>query len=111
MSRRGLTLFEVMIVLAILTLVGCIAFWAVGRADGQASNAREQALQYAKDLGLADHVQGASCADKDTDGDGYVSCSISLKEGDRTRIQAIECATKWSRNEGCRVPKALVRTN
>lgn len=66
--------------------------------------AESGARQYAKDLGLK--LKGISCARVDTDGDGYVSCSLSIEDPNGgSHIEAVECAASFSMNSGCRVPK------
>lgn len=52
----------------------------------------------------------ADCASIDSDGDGYVSCTIVITEeqGQKT-IEALECAGSFTINSGCRVPKAVIR--
>lgn len=56
---------------------------------------------------LTEYVQGTSltartCLNLDTDGNKYISCDVMTKEGD---LKTVECAAKWTFNEGCREPK------
>lgn len=65
--------------------------------------AEVQARQWASEMGI--EVKGVKCVGMDTDGDGYVSCSVN----DGTQIHMIECTGAWTLNDGCRMPKATVR--
>lgn len=48
-------------------------------------------------------VQGVTCMDMDSDGDGYVSCTVAL-EGGAAPI-AVECASAYSIKSGCRMQR------
>lgn len=55
------------------------------------------------------------CVDQDTDGDGYVSCTVSERRavGD-VKLHPIECAAVrqgCNANSGCRLPKNRVLTD
>jgi hypothetical protein len=51
-----------------------------------------------------------NCADRDTDHDGYVSCPMVITDpSGASHIEAMECAGSFTTNNGCRVPKAVVR--
>lgn len=56
---------------------------------------------------LSYKVKGVSCADRDNDSDGYVSCTATV-EG-YTEPLAIECKSKWSIGDGCRMQKLSVQ--
>lgn len=103
-KNRGFTLIELMIVVAIigivLVLVGWFAFRGCTSNEGTAD---EEARKYATQLGL--EVKGVSCTNQDTDHDGYVSCSISHIENGKLSIMPVECATKFSMNNGCKAQK------
>lgn len=71
-------------------------------ADQEA--AEEAARTWASDLGI--ELKGVSCAKMDSDGDGYVSCTV--RDG-REQIHQIECTGLVTINSGCRQPK--FRTN
>ena len=59
-----------------------------------------------------DMKASANCVRQDTDGDGYVSCTVVVfkKGGDPMPPVQVECAGSLTLNAGCRVPKAVVRT-
>ena len=111
-NRSGLTIIELLVGLAIVLVVGGALFWACHGATDVNADAVQQAHEYATGLGL--DVKGTQCAKWDSDGDGYVSCTLALVEPDGAiQPMAIECAagfntTGWM-NDGCRVPKAVVR--
>lgn len=67
--------------------------------------AEDEAREWAAEVNL--DVDAVSCREKDTDGDGYVSCTIKTKDG---QLLERECAGARSagnviRNSGCRDPK------
>lgn len=100
--RSGFTLIELMIVVAIVSIVGFIVlgqvFWAP--SQGQIESV---AKHHAQQMGW--NVEGLSCVKYDTDGDGYHSCTINTGVSER----AILCA--WSRtdwgNRGCKTAPLL----
>lgn len=67
--------------------------------------AEKEARKYAEELSI--HVQGVTCAGLDSDGDGYVSCTISTAEG---KLIGVECAGAMTINSGCRIPKLRAGT-
>jgi hypothetical protein len=53
-------------------------------------------------------VNGVVCVNRDTDGDGYVSCDVSVtfaEEGRQTL--SLECAAPLSLNDGCKKKQVL----
>lgn len=86
------------------TLAGC-----PNMTGAHKDAAEKEAREWAAELGL--DVKNVSCVAKDTDGDGYVSCTLVM--GDGTTTKAVECAGARStdnmiRNSGCREPKLAV---
>lgn len=85
---------------ALFTLAGC-----PNMTGGHKSVAEEEAKMWAADLNL--ELDAVTCREKDTDGDGYVSCTIKTKDG---QLLERECAGARStdnmiRNSGCRDAK------
>ena len=64
-----------------------------------------EAAEFAKRLGVK--VNGVSCVTRDSDGDGYVSCTIFLQDG---RAEDIECAYPLAYSGCKRRVRPLVRT-
>lgn len=102
--QRGATIAELLILTVIITIISLIVLGTCARAvksdDGQAETA---ARAFGRTLGL--DVRGASCVDYDSDGDGYVSCTLSVREGETTRVLAVECARAVTWATGCRMQK------
>lgn len=64
-----------------------------GEADTEET--KVQARQFGTDLGLK--VVGVTCMTHDSDGDGYVSCTIRYEESTGIyKTMAIECAGGWA---------------
>lgn len=81
---------------------------AVGNLSGESKKAANAAaLKYAAELGFQN--PRASCAGADSDGDGYVSCSIfadNLKEP-----YSAECAAAYTiMVDGCRAMKPQIKS-
>jgi len=86
---------------ALFTLAGC-----PNTTGAHKGVAEEEAQKWATELGM--EYKNVSCVAKDTDGDGYVSCTFLMEDGVTTK--AVECAGArgggtWIRNSGCRDPK------
>ena len=106
-KSRGFTLIELIIVVVIVGVIVALAGKFLFRGCTSSSDEAEVAAKaYAQKLGL--EVAGVSCTDQDSDGDGYVSCSISHKENGKLSVQPVECAAKWSMNSGCKAPKMVM---
>ena len=97
------SLGPVIIILASLSVIGGV-FW-VNYSGTNHDSAKEAAAEYAAELKI--DVRAISCVGMDSDGDGYVSCTIMPKAEGSDPIQ-VEC-TGVSLNSGCRFPKANLR--
>lgn len=52
----------------------------------------------------------ADCTRIDSDGDGYLSCTLVVTDPDgRKHIEPLECAGRYTLNTGCRYPKMSIR--
>lgn len=105
---HGFTLVELMIVVAflgVLFMMFVAAFRGCGIQD--ASSKAADAKSFA--VGLGYDVRGAQCMNRDSDGDGYVSCTVSFadKNGNLS-IVPIECASSYTIGSGCRMQKMVV---
>jgi prepilin-type N-terminal cleavage/methylation domain-containing protein len=105
-TKRGFTLAELMGVIAIVSIVFVGVFATSCSGSGQRNAAKQEATQWAKELNL--ELTGISCADYDSDGDGYVSCTLAMKGGETKQI---ECRGAYSIGHGCRDPKISIQGN
>lgn len=109
-DRAGLSLVELMIVVSILAVLFLICGGGVWRATTTMSGAQQQdataqAITYGRTL--YGETATAICVRSDSDGDGYVSCTLVYDGANGKVNQAIECAAGFTINEGCRIPKML----
>jgi len=102
---------KVIIALVILIFGGVIVAGILHAGSDVSGRTREIAQDEAdRWIVFAGLDAKAQCADRDTDGDGYVSCTLVVSDPDgRKRIEAIECAGALTINKGCRAPKAVIR--
>lgn len=91
-------------------IVGVVAFLrcSADLGGGNQEEATRNAEAWAVNIGIPDaHV---NCVQRDTDGDGYISCTVSYKnKNGEVKTQAIECTGKYTINTGCRTPKFNIR--
>jgi prepilin-type N-terminal cleavage/methylation domain-containing protein len=103
---RGFTVIELIIVVSILGTIIAIAGFGILKCSSSQGVAEEEASAFALKMGMT--IRGLSCMNRDTDGDGYISCTLNVvgKEGTTSPVP-IECASRWSfNNDGCK--EALV---
>jgi prepilin-type N-terminal cleavage/methylation domain-containing protein len=108
-SQRGFTLVELMVIVAILAVflaLSVVACKGMTSGDETKKAATHDAAKFVKELGW--QVTGISCADIDSDGDGYVSCTIAKKDG---TTDFVECRGAYSFGHGCRMPKLRIDRN
>lgn len=108
-NRRGLNLIEVMILIAVVGGLSILVIAGMGSCLGKGSEDVEgTAQEYAQKMGIK--VTGVSCMNNDSDGDGYVSCSLSTKKADGgVEIIPIECAARWSFGTGCKAKVVQIK--
>lgn len=95
--------FGVVGLLIAATCVLIIGFLVIAGTGADKRAAEKSAQVWASEIGI--ELKGVSCVKVDSDGDGYVSCSVR----DASRVYQIECAGLMTINSGCRQPK--FRTN
>lgn len=101
---RGFTLIELMVVVAIVGVFLALVFAGSCTSGPETKrSATQDAKRFVDELGW--QVQGISCADVDSDGDGYVSCTIAKQDG---TSEFVECRGAYSFGHGCRIPKLRV---
>lgn len=108
-SNRGFTAAELMIVLAVcgfFVAISAVACRSLTTGSETKKAATSDALTLVDELGWK--ASGISCADVDSDGDGYVSCTIALTNGVN---EFVECRGAYSFGHGCRIPKLRVDRN
>lgn len=87
------------LVVAVSLIVSC-------GLDGR--RGEQEAAEFGKRMGM--DVKAVNCTNEDSDGDGYVSCTLSVSNPDKTvTLVPLECAAAFSVNKGCRLPKLSKR--
>lgn len=99
---RGVTVAGLIQLFAVvLTLFVVVGFLTRGCWFNRATQSTtDDAKAFAVKMGETDPK--VECTTYDTDGDGYVSCTVFRKDKDPV---AIECARGFSMNSGCRLQK------
>lgn len=98
-------------VIALLIFLGVLLFGGIMcnsmKSSINPTTAEKEFIIWSKEFGL--HIKHVNCNSIDSDGDGYVSCSYSLKDSEE--IHQVECAGAWNFQHGCRLPKVKVNVN
>lgn len=103
----GFTLLQTIVVTAIIGLVLLVVIFGMQGCNKAGEEATQDAIKFGKNMG--ENITGVDCVKYDSDGDGYVSCTLFLR--DKPPF-AIDCAAhslaSW-RNSGCRLQKPALR--
>jgi len=100
---KAVSVFCGLVTLASIGIFVLIVLKTVGTVASGNKDVPEQARAWASAMGL--DVIGTSCTGMDTDGDGYVSCTVSSREvGGTVKLTPVECAVSYM-PDGCRIPK------
>lgn len=91
-----------MIVVAIVCIIAAVVVQSCGglacNLQGSGEHAEQEARTHAQKLGWK--VTGVACTGTDSDGDGYISCTVALEDGSE---RALECASGgFDRIQGCK---------
>lgn len=99
------TTHAAIIIVGIILVLGFgVARCATSVSGEDQTTAENEARDFARKLGLK--TTGVSCAKTDSDGDGYVSCTLSVEQANgESKVEAIECARALTINDGCRMQK------
>ena len=104
--KPEMTLVDLMIRIAIgcvflAIIVGGVFKVSSGCTGIDHRYAEGEAMRWSQQMGI--EPVGVSCANIDSDGDGYVSCMVSSRRADgAVDLHPIECAVRVSINSGCR---------
>jgi hypothetical protein len=101
------SLIHGMIGVAVVCGIGIAGCTCLANVSGASHDKAETAAKaWAFQMGF--QVKGVSCANIDSDGDGYVSCSVStVNKNNDIEIVPIECAAAYTLNSGCWVARVL----
>jgi flagellar basal body-associated protein FliL len=105
-SMKWAIFFVVSLIVGVVLVAQCTA--NVSGANYEAAD--QEAHKFAKTI-YGEKLRTVTCARADSDGDGYVSCTLSYEENKETKVQAIECAVAITTNEGCRIQRASIPRN
>lgn len=100
--KKGFTAIELVIGLTCVTILGIIL---VSAAASLNVDARPIAEEWANDMGVK--YKGITCSSRDSDMDGYVSCSVRAESGE---ILAIECQYGFL-HKSCKMAQPKVKIN
>jgi len=107
---RGFTLIELVVtILILLVFVAFVGTRANSCMTEDVSILENEAAVFANKLGFS--VEGVSCMNQDTDGDGYVSCTVRVSSKDTPGAQTLILGCASTRSwflSGC---KRLVTGN
>lgn len=99
-------MFPVLMGLGVVAVVGffvvAVSANVLSFLDG-GDKARSEAASWTKEMGIKDAT--VSCVNLDSDGDGYVSCTVN----NNGQLIPLECARAYSFQSGCRVQKLQIK--
>lgn len=93
MKNLGFTLIEALIFFAIFSLIALVFLSAVMNVGISVEERKINAIAYVNTLRPDLEDLRASCGDRDSDGNGYVRCSVSgLNRKEQREIVNCECS-------------------
>lgn len=106
--NKGFTLIELMIGIVAVCILGSIIVGGFAAAFNlNSSKAETDAVQFAQKMYRVKDA-AASCTNADTDGDGYVSCTVTGDDGHGRLVEKyLECAKVFTFNSGCKTTRMV----
>ncbi len=110
MKNKGISLIEIMIVMAILGILLTIVISTTINSPGVTENrATTNADKWISETGITIKRKSYS---HDSDGDGYGSCTVVTQEGEKIYLQ---CVSGWFQEftgaSGCKEVDTLIKFN
>jgi len=104
-NKKGFTIIELVIVIAIVGIIAAIAIPQLSaKGRGKVSVADSGMKSYIATLYPELKDVRVSCANFDSDGDGYIRCSGTGKDPSNGQRQSVEAECGWLMNAGQCVP-------
>lgn len=101
MKQKGFTVIELIIAIAIFGIL--FAIIAAGLSNSNSGQAEHDAKAFVQKMYGAPDAK-ASCMDRDTDANGYVSCTAVYPGANgQMNMVPLECAANFSLNSGCKM--------
>jgi prepilin-type N-terminal cleavage/methylation domain-containing protein len=101
-SNEGLTLIELLIGIVIGSTVVAALVWVITSANRYTGTTPEEYLQ---EFSHTADITPIGCASRDTDGDGYISCTA--RDNVTKQLIDVQCASSPF-NSGCKLSKGIV---
>ncbi len=101
MKQKGFTVTELMIAIAIFGIL--FAIITAGMSNNNSGQAEHEARAFVKKM-YSTPDANVSCMDRDTDANGYVSCTaVYPGVNGQMNMVPVECAANFSLNSGCKM--------
>ena len=101
-------LFAAIVILGAFGLVGVGIFRSCSTEN--TTVLKDEAVRTVKELGF--EPIGASCMNQDSNGDGYVSCTVTVVDENKKRsLMAVECGSNWSLKNDCRLTRGVMQNS
>lgn len=119
MNRKGFSLIELMLTVAVIILLTCAAIFLIARTIGgsvsdtlsetfdntvEQAYVRAEAAKFLSELGVEHEAMG--CVGQDSNYDGYVTCTVVTKG----KFLVIECGCRPG-HTGCRLSESQISFN
>jgi prepilin-type N-terminal cleavage/methylation domain-containing protein len=103
-GNKGFTLIELLIVLIFgaIVVIGGLGFLSATFRSRDIGKTEEMARDVMTKVYPGITNVGVSCTERDTDGDGYISCKTSGRLDGQLVKDVLVCAAPWTFNKGCK---------